>query len=76
SNDSIEARAQQITAPALIVWGTEDRLLHPKAGEILHGLMPNSQLILMQGIGHLPMLEDVQQTAKDYLAFRTGLPVD
>lgn len=74
SNDPIEERAKQITAPALIVWGTEDRLLSPKAGEILHALMPNSQLLYMQGIGHLPMLEDVKQTATDYLAFRAGLP--
>ena len=74
SNDPIEERAKQITAPALIVWGTEDRLLSPKAGEILHALMPNSQLLYMQGIGHLPMLEDIKQTATDYLAFRATLP--
>lgn len=73
NNDPIEERAKTITAPTLIVWGTEDRLLSPKAGDILHGLIPNSQLILMQGIGHLPMLESVKQTADDYLTFRAGI---
>jgi hypothetical protein len=28
----------------------------------------------MPGIGHLPMAEAPQQSARDYLAFRKGLP--
>lgn len=62
----------QVTLPAraLIVYGTEDRALNPKAADVLKGMMPNAQAILMPGIGHLPMIEAVEQVARDYLAFQ------
>ncbi len=71
--DSIEERAKQIKAPTLIVWGDKDQLLSVKGAEILHKLIPQSQVVIMPNIGHLPMLEDVGQTAKDYLAFRASI---
>lgn len=71
--DSIEERAKQITAPTLIVWGDKDQVLNVKGAEILHQLIPQSQVVIMPNIGHLPMLEDVGQSAKDYLAFRDSI---
>ncbi len=71
--DSIEERAKEVKAPTLIVWGDHDRVLDLAGAEVLHKLIPGSQVIIMKGIGHLPMLEDVSLTAKDYLAFRAGL---
>ena len=65
----INPKAATVQAPTLIVWGTEDRALDVSGAEILDGLMPNSQLIVMEGIGHLPMLEVPKQAANDYLAF-------
>lgn len=56
--------------PALVVYGTEDRALNPKAGEVLKTMMPKGEVILMPGIGHLPMIEAVEQVAQDYLKFR------
>jgi len=69
----IESWATRIETPALIVWGTEDRALNPKGAEALKAIMPNAQAILMPGIGHLPMIEAVRQSAQDYLAFRQHL---
>ena len=71
--DSIEERAKQIKAPTLIVWGDKDHILNVEGAAILHKLIPQSQVVIMPNIGHLPMLEDVGQTAKDYLAFRTRI---
>jgi pimeloyl-ACP methyl ester carboxylesterase len=71
--DSIEERAKQITAPTLIVWGDKDQILSVEGATILHKLIPQSQVIIMPNIGHLPMLEDVGQVAKDYLAFRAKI---
>ena len=34
---------------------------------------PQAQAILMDGIGHLPMVEAPHQVANDYLAFRASL---
>lgn len=62
-----------INTPALIVWGTEDRILSPKAASATKALMPNSRLVLMEGIGHLPMLEATRRTALDFLTFQREL---
>ena len=69
----VETLFTQIQVPALIVWGTEDRALNPKGAETLKAMMPGAQVILMPGIGHLPMIEAVRQSAEDYLAFRHNL---
>lgn len=65
---------QHIEAPALIVWGKQDRVLNPKAVDTLKQILPHSQAVLMDGIGHLPMIEAPEQVARDYLAFRQALP--
>ena len=71
--DSVEQRVTGLATPALIVWGSEDRLLNVEASKILNKLMPRSQVIIMQHIGHLPMFENPKQSAQDYLNFRASL---
>jgi pimeloyl-ACP methyl ester carboxylesterase len=56
--------------PSLIVWGNKDRVLHPGNADLLHELLPNSRRVLMEGIGHLPMMEAPEKSAEDYLKFR------
>lgn len=72
--DSVEARVTGLATPTLIVWGEQDRAIHVATAGVLHKLMPNSQVVLMPGIGHLPMIERPQQSAQDYLRFRAALP--
>ena len=71
--DSVEKRIKGSTVPTLIVWGKEDRVINPASADILHHLIPKSEVIIMPGIGHLPMLEDPRQCADDYLRFRSSL---
>ncbi len=71
--DSVENRIKGSPVPTLIVWGKEDRAINPATADILHGLIPKSEVIIMPGIGHLPMLEDPKQCADDYLKFRSSL---
>ncbi len=66
----LEAQFKTLSTPALIVWGLQDKLLHPAGAETLHTLFPNSDVKLMAGIGHLPMMEAPAATATDYLEFR------
>jgi pimeloyl-ACP methyl ester carboxylesterase len=73
SSDSAEKYVTGLTTPALIVWGDKDRVISPATAEILHKMMPASEVIMMKGVGHLPMLEEPRQTAKDYLKFREAL---
>lgn len=70
---SVEDRISGLSTPALIVWGEKDRVLNAASAEILHKLMPHSQVILMPDIGHVPMLEAPRQSAEDYLRFRNAV---
>ena len=70
--DSVEQRISGLATPTLIVWGDRDRLIHVETANLLHRLLPNSDVIIMHEIGHAPMLERPQQTAEDYLRFRSG----
>lgn len=71
--DSIEERARGLRVPTLIVWGQEDWSLHVDGAGILNRLMPQSEKVIMEGIGHLPMVEAPQRAADDYLRFRERL---
>lgn len=62
-----------IDTPALIVWGSEDRILSPKAAVATKALLPRARVIMMEGIGHLPMLEATRRTANDFLDFQREL---
>ncbi len=72
-NDSVEERVNGLTTPALIVWGVDDRAINVGSAEVLHKLMPKSEVLLMPGVGHLPMVEVPERAAKDYLSWRTKL---
>lgn len=46
-----------VQAPTLIIWGDRDQVLHPCEADIFERLIPGSQKIILNGVGHLPMLE-------------------
>jgi len=71
--DSIEQVVKGLATPTLIVWGKEDRVINVATADILHGLMPYSKKLIMDGIGHVPMLEVPEQSARDYQQFRESL---
>jgi pimeloyl-ACP methyl ester carboxylesterase len=47
----------QIRCPTLIVWGREDMLVPVKDAKEFERLIPESQQIVMEDTGHVPMLE-------------------
>jgi pimeloyl-ACP methyl ester carboxylesterase len=59
-----------VATPTLIVWGDGDRVLDISAADILHQVMPNSQVLIVHDVGHAPMLEAPEAAAQDYLRFR------
>ncbi|HEX4895317.1 MAG TPA: alpha/beta hydrolase [Solimonas sp.] len=69
----LEGELMGSTVPALLVWGDQDRAVSPAGAEILHKVMPRSEVVIMPGVGHLPMLESPYRSAQDYLAFRKRL---
>lgn len=44
-------------APTLIMWGKDDRLLHYSGAYTYQAIIPHADVLLFDGVGHLPMLE-------------------
>ena len=40
---------------------------------MIKDIIPQAQVIMMEDIGHVPMIEAVEQTAEDYKGFREGI---
>lgn len=53
----------------LIMWGDQDSWIAPKYGDRLEAIIPNSKKIVYPGVGHIPMEEIPDQTAKDAREF-------
>ncbi len=70
----LETLVAGLAIPTLIVWGDHDRVFHPSSAAILGGVLPHSRVVVMPGIGHVPMVEAPFRVARDYLAFRRSLP--
>lgn len=68
--DSAEKYVTGLKTPTLIVFGKKDRAINPATADILHKLILNSEVIIMKGLGHLPMIEQPRKSAEDYLKFR------
>lgn len=60
-----EAEIAALDMPALILWGEEDRLIPVAAGRWLDRTLPNSDLVIYPGIGHLPHEEAPEATLAD-----------
>jgi abhydrolase domain-containing protein 6 len=69
----LNKRLAGIKAPTLLVWGDSDRLVPPSALQTFNRLIPNSQPILLEAVGHVPQMEALDRCATDYLAFRQSL---
>jgi len=54
---TLERRLERINCPTLIVWGQNDRLVPPVYGDTFHRLITHSELIKLEGTGHMPMFE-------------------
>jgi 3-oxoadipate enol-lactonase len=58
------ARLEQITAPTLILHGTDDEMIGYENGQLIAGLIPGSRLHTFDGVGHLFWWERPDETAE------------
>lgn len=56
-------RIGDIEAPTLILFGKADRLINPSAAQTFHERIAGSKVVLLDGVGHLPMEEAPDATA-------------
>ena len=57
------ASIASITAPGLVLQGALDRLVPPAGVRQLQGLQPHWTVHVLPGVGHVPQIEQPQQTA-------------
>jgi pimeloyl-ACP methyl ester carboxylesterase len=69
TTDPLEQRLEGLPVPTLIIWGARDRVLHVSGAGILDAAMPRARVVVMKAVGHLPMIEQPQETAELYLGW-------
>ena len=70
--ETLEKAMPSVKAPVLVIWGEQDRLVHVSGAEVIHKLVPSAKVEVMAGVGHCPMLEKPDETAKMFRDFRTA----
>jgi pimeloyl-ACP methyl ester carboxylesterase len=60
---------KNINIPTLIVWGKQDVIIDPQYAQNFHKDIKNSELIMYDSCGHVPMLEVPEKAYKDVGAF-------
>ena len=67
-NRSGWAAMRKITAPTLVLWGDEDKLVAADLAPFVAAAIPNARLLVLEHIGHVAMMEDPQTSARAELA--------
>jgi pimeloyl-ACP methyl ester carboxylesterase len=62
-------RLHRVQAPALLIWGSEDRVFPPAYAEAWSALLPDARIVLVEGAGHLPQAEQPERFAELVDAF-------
>ena len=68
-NNPLNDRLKEIQVPTQIIWGRHDRLLDVTCAIVQHEGIANSELVIFEDVGHVPMIEKPAATAQHHLAF-------
>jgi len=68
-NEPMESLLKNVDIKTFILWGSEDRILHSSGAKILGSIVKNSKVTVLKNVGHVPMIEVPEKTAKLYLEF-------
>ena len=60
---------KNIQHPTLILWGDKDIIISVENAKLFHRDIKNSELIIYENVGHIPMDEVGEQSAKDVKMF-------
>jgi pimeloyl-ACP methyl ester carboxylesterase len=59
--------ARALRPPTLVLWGSRDKLVDPALAPRLAAAVPDSRLLILDGVGHVAMLEVPEPTARAVL---------
>lgn len=72
ANSNIEDHSEnlkQMDTPTLILWGEKDHWIPLTNAYKFQFSLPNSELIIYEGVGHIPMEEIPEKSVKDTMSF-------
>jgi abhydrolase domain-containing protein 6 len=70
TNDPLLAeRLPKIVASTLIIWGDQDRVLHVSSADLFRQGIKNSEVMVIRGSGHMPLVENARACATAWLTF-------
>ena len=55
---------RRIACPVLLVWGDHDRMVTHRGAAIVTEALPDTEVVLLEGIGHCPQLEAPERVAE------------
>ncbi|OTG69270.1 alpha/beta hydrolase [Acinetobacter sp. ANC 4470] len=68
--ESFARLTRTIEAPTLILWGKQDKIINVEAASELQSLLKRAETpVILNNVGHMPILEAEQQVALHYLPF-------
>ncbi|GAA0480833.1 alpha/beta fold hydrolase [Parasphingorhabdus litoris] len=68
-NHPLNDRLGEVMAPSLIIWGRHDRLIDVSCVPVLDEGIKNSEAVIFEETGHIPMIERPKETAAVHRAF-------
>lgn len=63
-----------ITAPTLVLWGRDDRVIPVDSAAWFSGQLPNARVAILDNVGHLPMEEAPDRALAPVIELLEGLP--
>ena len=68
-NPDLEKWLHRIKLPALVIWGDDDRIMPPAYAALWPERLPQARLVVVEGCGHLPHVEQAEVVARHIHAF-------
>ena len=59
----------RISAPTLVLWGDDDKVIPPAYGPAFRDLIPGSKLVVFKDCGHVAHVEKIDEWTHEVLAF-------
>lgn len=66
---ALEAELGNISAPTLLLWCREDKVIDISAAEVFARGLPDSRSVILSGCGHMPMMAQPRNVAEALTAF-------
>ena len=62
-------RLAELSVPTQIIWGRHDRLIDVSCAYVQNQAIVGSELVILEDVGHVPMIEQPAETARHHLGF-------